>query len=421
MADVVLQALPFKEAVQSFRDKGYQVTFDYRDMEKEEHAYAFTVAKAMERDLLQDIRTAVDTAINDGQTLSQFRAGLTPTLKDKGWWGTKEMVDPKTGEKQMVRAGSSRRLQTIFETNMRTSYAAGRWEQVQRTKKTFPYLRYICVLDDQTRDDHRRWHNVVRRVDDPFWKQFYPPNGWGCRCTIQQLSEEDVKRLGLKILSDDYVPDMRSVVNKRTGEVQRVPVGIDPGFNYNVGTARMKALTPPQLDRPLEVPYAGSPSKVAMPAPRVASKDDLLPDGLTNEKYVSAFLDKFDAKMGQPKIFNDVTGEPVIISDDLFRARNGELKVTKRLRHRYLPLLAAAIKEPDEIWNIWHKAPDGSSGLIRRYISRFKVEGQDVPGLAIFDNAKDGWSGVTAFQADSDKYIEGQRQGVLVHRRPDKK
>lgn len=421
MTGVVLKALPFKEAIQHFRDKGYQIAFDHRDMEREEHAYNFTVAKVMQRDLLQDIRTAVDGAISEGQTLDTFRKSLTPTLKEKGWWGTQEMTDPLTGETQLVRTGSSRRLQTIFETNMRTAYAAGKWEQIQRTKNVFPYLRYVCVLDENTRDSHRIWHNVVKRVDDPFWEKHYPPCGWGCRCTVQQVADSDLERLGLKITEGNPALPDRTVVNRRTGEIQRVPGGIDPGFDYNVGKARMRALTPPALDKPLDVPYAGPATKVPMPAPRLATKAMLLPDDLSQEQYVRAFLKEFNAEVGQPKIFTDVTNEPVVISDDLFRDRKGELKITKRLRHRHIPLLAATIKDPDEVWHIWNKGKDGSSHLVRRYISRYQIEGDDVPGLAIFESSKEGWSGTTAFQADDVKYVEGQRRGVLVHRRPDKK
>lgn len=421
MTGIALEALPFKEAIQSFRDKGYAISFDHRDMEREEHAYNFTVAKAINRDVLTDIRSAVDSAIAEGRTLDDFRKELTPKLQQKGWWGTQEMIDPLTGETKLVRTGSSSRLKTVFETNLRTSYAAGRWEQVQRTKTVFPYLRYIHGPSKVPRPEHLSWHNMVLPVDDPWWLTHYPPNGWGCSCTVQQLGAEDAARLGLKIFTEPPVVQERTVINKRTGEVQRVPRGIDPGFNYNVGVARARSLTPPPLDARLSVPYAGSPAAVPMPKPKIALPSSLLPDDLSEEQYVGAFLKEFDAIVGKPKVFTDVTSEPMMISDDLFRDRQGNLKITKRLRHRYLPLLARTIKQPDEVWHIWHKNTDGSSSLVRRYISRYAVEGEAVPGLAIFESSKEGWTGVTSFQADTEKYIEGQRRGVMVYRRPDEK
>lgn len=421
MAGVELKALPFNEAIQHFRDKGYALSFNYQDVEKEEHAYNFTVAKVMNRDILNDIRSAVDDAITNGTTLQQFQQTLTPALQAKGWWGTQEMTDPATGETQLVRTGSSSRLRTIYETNMRTAYAAGQWEQVQRTKKVMPFLRYVCVLDGRCRPEHRAWHNTILPVDDPFWKTHTPPNGWRCRCSIQQVAQSDIDHMGLKV--SDKAPEIktRPVQNTRTGEVAHVPVGIDPGFDYNVGMARMKALTPPPLDKPLSTPYAGPASKVPPPAPLPVDKSLLMPDGLEPKKYVDAFLQAFGAKQGEEKIHTDVTGQPLVISDELFRDRAGNLKITKRLRHQYVPLLAQALKDPDEIWHIWHKAENGAQSLVRRYIARYSVDDASAPTMAIFEHAKEGWSGVTAFKADTDKYVDDQRRGVMVYRRPDKK
>ena len=32
---------------------------------------------------------------------------------------------------------------------------------------------------------------------DSFWDVYYPPNGWNCRCSVQQLSDRDMARLKL--------------------------------------------------------------------------------------------------------------------------------------------------------------------------------------------------------------------------------
>lgn len=418
MADVQLKALPPKEAIEYFRAKGYKMTFDWRDMEFEDHSYSFTVAKAMQTDILQDIRQAVDSAIADGTTLETFKARLKPTLQEKGWWGRKEMLDPATGEMKEVQLGSSRRLRTIFDTNMRTAYAAGKWDQVQRTKKTQPYLAYKCVLDSNTRPDHRQWHNVVKHADDPFWDEHYPPNDWGCRCTVQQLSEREVKERGLAITKSDPTGPDRSWLDKRNGRLLRVPQGIAPGFAQNVGKNRMKALTPPPLDQPLKVPYSGPLIKVQPPAPRPMNKKLILPNDLREEEYVDKFLKEFGGKMGQPVVFKDKIGESLIISDDLFRTTTGKLKVTRRDRHRYLLLLAAAIKDPDEIFWSWQEYPAGRMTLTRTYLTQWSDGDQN--GFTMFDTSAAGWNGVTTFNTDDLDYILRQRKGTLAYRRTEK-
>ena len=52
------------------------------------------------------------------------------------------MPNPKTGEIKPVQLGSPRRLEIIYDTNLRTAHAAGAWEGIQDTKAFFPYLRY---------------------------------------------------------------------------------------------------------------------------------------------------------------------------------------------------------------------------------------------------------------------------------------
>lgn len=418
MAGVELRAIAPDAAVKYFRAKGYRPSFDHRDMEREEHAYNFTVAKAMSNDLLADIRGALDDALANGGTLEQFKKDLTPKLQEKGWWGTIPMVDPVTGEEKMVRAGSSRRLQTIFDTNMRMAYAAGQWENIERTKDALPYLVYLHTKSNNPREEHKAMHGVVYPVGHPFWDTFFPPNGWGCKCRVRQIAFEDIARMGYRLGDPDWKPAMRAVVNKRTGEVQQVPRGVDPAFNYNVGQARMRSLTPPPLDRPLSVPYAGEPASVPMPKARPAPARVTLPDDASESELVQAFLREFDAGVGEPSIHTDVTGEEMIISDDLFKdRRTGAWKVEKFGREKYLPLLAAAIKSPDEVWHVWEERQGLPPVLRRRYISRFQNEKSQM--IAVFDTGKDGWTGVTTFQSKDKSYVEKQRRGTLVYRRAD--
>ena len=196
----------------------------------DEHAAEFTVARSIGYDILGDISDAMHKAIANGTTLADFSKTLTPVLKAKGWWGKVERED---GE--VVQLGSQRRLETIFNVNMRTSYAAGRWEQIQRTKADLPYLMYSCVLDKRTRPAHRAWHGTILHVDDPWWEVHYPPCGWNCRCTVIQLTRRQAERRGITKTPPSGPPTRW--FNPGTGQTMEVPYGIDPGWGYNPGKA----------------------------------------------------------------------------------------------------------------------------------------------------------------------------------------
>ena len=238
MPDPDVVDLPDEEAVRHFRAKrdrqDWDWSFDWRDVSAEEHLTQFTFAKAARLDVLQAVRAEVDRAIAEGRTLRQFTRDLVPRLQKLGWWGEKEMVDPLTGETRLVEIGP-RRLATIFDTNIRMAHARGRWERIEALRERMPYLRYVATLDARTRPDHRRWHGTVLRVDDEWWSSHYPPNGWRCRCTVQQLSEDDLERRGWAPTARPPSRD-REWVNRRTGEVSRVPAGIDPGFERSAGS-----------------------------------------------------------------------------------------------------------------------------------------------------------------------------------------
>lgn len=227
---------PPQEALDYFRAKKLKPSFDYRDVWREEHGFAFTVAKAMKVDVLRDIHTALDQALAKGKTFEQFKKELTPTLQKKGWWGRQEQFDPLTGETKEVQLGSPRRLKTIYRTNMRTARAAGQWERIQRTKASRPYLMYLLGPSKEHRLEHEGWNRRILSVDDPFWQTHMPPNGYGCKCHVRHLSAREAERYGGP--SEPPTVETREVVNKRSGEVLQVPKGIDPGFDVNPGVAR---------------------------------------------------------------------------------------------------------------------------------------------------------------------------------------
>jgi len=180
--------LPPEQAIAYFSGKGLKQSYNWHEMIGKQHDAAFTVAKMMDDDLLLAIRHELDKAIEAGGTLADFKKNMIPILQKKGWWGKKDVIDAATGHITKVQLGSASRLETIFRTNLQSSYAAGQWQAIEESKADMPYLMYDAVDDGATRAEHRHNDGLVLPVDDPFWDSHYPPNGWNCFLPETEIS-----------------------------------------------------------------------------------------------------------------------------------------------------------------------------------------------------------------------------------------
>lgn len=63
---------------------------------------------------------------------------------------------------------------------------AARWEQFMEDGDRYN-LQYRTANDGKVRPEHAALHNVTLPITDPFWEEYYPPNGWNCRCSVVQV------------------------------------------------------------------------------------------------------------------------------------------------------------------------------------------------------------------------------------------
>ena len=408
MAEAAYGSLPFAEQIAFFRRKLNLPTESWADVYKHEHDWAFVVAGANRDAIVADFRAAVEKAIADGTTLQEFRRDFDAIVARHGW---------------DYSGGRNWRSRVIYDTNLNTSYAAGRWQQLQSA----PFWQYEHAdWVEHPRPLHVAWDGLVLAKDDPWWQTHYPPNGWGCHCKVRGLWPRDLQRLGKA--GPDQAPQVQWLEreigkNSPLGpRVVRVPEGIDPGFEYAPGAARLRSAIPPERpDLPGSMGAAGLPNRRpqdALPAPRPFPADQLLPKGLAPQDYAMAFLGRLGASIDKPAIFEDVAGERLVVGKELFQQPDGQWKADKRERGPYMALLAQALQKPDEIWARleWHYAQK-KAVVRRRYIARFTVDGQDAPALVVFDLGDDGWFGTTAF-AGPDQSPESWRIGVRLYQRP---
>lgn len=213
--------LAFSEQIAFFRAKLKLPTAAWDDIWQSAHDRAFVVAGAMKADLLNDLFQAVDKAISTGTSLETFRKDFRQIVAKNGWHGW-------TGEGST--GGEAWRTRVIYETNLRSSYAAGRWSQLSdpRLQKLMPYWEYVhndSVFNP--RPLHLSWNGLTLLATHAFWKTHFAPNGWGCRCRI-------VARMKPRNGAITIPPSDWQRIDEKTG----VPIGIDKGWAYAPGANR---------------------------------------------------------------------------------------------------------------------------------------------------------------------------------------
>lgn len=168
------------------------------------------------------------THIHHSETFQEFQKELKPTLQKKGWWGEQIVVDSK-GNAEKVQLGSMHRLKTIYSVNMQTAYQTGRYTTQMENVDNRPYWEYVAIMDSSTRPEHAELNGLVYRYDDPFWRAFYPPNGWRCRCRVNALSDFKLQKRELSVSkSDGCLSEEQRLVSKKSGEYKPVTVFTDP-------------------------------------------------------------------------------------------------------------------------------------------------------------------------------------------------
>jgi len=220
--------LPFDEAIAYFNQKGYALSPNsWRDVWQQAHARAFTVAQVTAMEVLEDIRGELKKAVDGGQSIQSFKKNLKERLTARGWFapdGEDAWVTLPDGTRR--KRLTPWRLDTIFRANVQSAYQVGRFKQMQDVKERRPYWQYKAILDKATRDEHAAMHNKVYHADHPVWDQWYPPNGFNCRCYVKTLSEKQLKARGLK--------EQKKGVRKKP----------DEGWRYNVGQAGLDEWKP---------------------------------------------------------------------------------------------------------------------------------------------------------------------------------
>ncbi len=169
---------PFEEAVSWFLNKGIVSPEEFAELSRSARLRAFSAAQVYGADELLAIYNALLHAIETGTDYAEF-ARATEDILLRPW-----------------------HRETVFRTNVLSAYGRGHWRQAQETAAARPYARYSAVMDGRTRPSHAALHGLVYPLDHPFWRLYWPPWDYNCRCAAMTLSAEEVREGGFTVRMD---------------------------------------------------------------------------------------------------------------------------------------------------------------------------------------------------------------------------
>lgn len=227
-----LAMLLAREAEKVWRKKGMPARLDA------------DVTSNIARQLMAGVAEGLDYDTPDADMLDALRSNTWHFSAAKNYTQLRQFSDALVGEDGRLRSYNefkraafeitnqhiSNWLQAEYNQAVAGAQMAGKWRQIERDSELLPLLKFDAVLDRRTTEVCRPLDGVVKPINDPFWAKWYPPNHWGCRSTVQQLSSGAVTPDYAIDYPDRDVPLMFRQNLAQTGSI------FPPEHPYFVGT-----------------------------------------------------------------------------------------------------------------------------------------------------------------------------------------
>lgn len=301
-------------------------------------------------------------------------------------------------------------LRAEYNQAIAQSQNAKNWQRYEDDKDLYPNLKYVTAGDDRVRNEHAALDGIVRPVDDAFWNTYAPQNGWGCRCTLEQMDED------------------ADVTKKETAFGQAEGVIKQKMFKDNVGKSQVimrdnhpyfKLAKDQNKNRTTEfkatVNYGmKSANEIMLKNTKAKEIKSSLNSIEEYEKWWGKQIEKTGTGNDKEFVLDTLLGYKVTMDKQLFN----KSKTIEKERYKHIENVPETLSSPDEVWNIDnspinYKQANISTAFIKYYKNDVFVVITNVKGQKRLR--------VKSFYIpeDKEKYsgTEELRRGVLMYRK----
>lgn len=295
-------------------------------------------------------------------------------------------------------------LETEYNAVVRGSVMGKKWLNIQRDKDIYPFLRYETAKDSRVRDAHQKLQGLTLPVESVFWKNYFPPNGWNCRCTVTQLRKDQVSPADISNAKQNEAT-FGKIAKQNTPEYWRKNIGTMEIFTENQ-TAYFKALP---KDRLLDAEkHYNLPSiekiyqKSNLPTPKTQNKADY-------QQWWNNLIDKYkgNKKENYFDIETDLGGIrlPIRFDNSFYK------HIQKENREIWANNLEDILSQPSEVWQTYNFDGVGKQTSLH-FFKWYKGE----PMLINISIEKNGYIAQTFFLNNKKDYVsfKQRRRGLLI-------
>lgn len=108
-------------------------------------------------------------------------------------------------------------LKVEYELAIAGGNMAAEWQRCWKERKQFPFVQFDVVMDEGTTDICTTLHDVIVAITDPMLDEYWPPNHFGCRTRMRQLTGVKPSPKGSYALPD--IPDLFKMNVGKTGMI----------------------------------------------------------------------------------------------------------------------------------------------------------------------------------------------------------
>lgn len=161
---------------------------DLKELQRKYNTTAFEVISSASDNIKKELEKTVQDLIKGGAHIREAKQVLGQKFEEYG-----------------LRPASRSQLETIFRTQTQIAFSAGKYNAEHHDKIIQDALwgyKYVTAGDDRVRLTHAILDGVTLPKDNPFWQQFYPPNGYNCRCQAIPIFHPALIVMPAKFLPD---------------------------------------------------------------------------------------------------------------------------------------------------------------------------------------------------------------------------